>query len=86
MDKHEEIINRYLEECPPYENSPPIGINLAEYVRFFKSCNKIIMPSELPRVRIDYKGLLEYAKKKGVEPAELSDEDKVMFISVEEDT
>lgn len=43
-----------------------------------------IMPSEIPDVRIDYKGLLAYAKKKGVKVIELTDEEKNMFVSWEE--
>ena len=42
---------------------------------------KPIMPSELPDVRIDYKGLLDYAKKKGVPVSELRDEEKNCFVS-----
>ncbi|MBR6309016.1 MAG: hypothetical protein IKR39_10475 [Lachnospiraceae bacterium] len=31
-------------------------------------------------INIDYKGLLKYAKEKGVAPVDLSDEEKNMFI------
>ena len=43
-----------------------------------------IMPSELPQVRIDYKGLLDYAKQKGVRVIELTDTEKQRFISPSE--
>lgn len=41
---------------------------------------KPIMPSELPNIRIDYKGLVKYAKKKGVRVIELADSEKNRFI------
>ena len=42
-----------------------------------------IMPSELPDVRIDYDGLVNYAKQKGVRVIELSDNEKNRFVSRE---
>lgn len=42
-----------------------------------------ILPSELPKVRIDYKGLLNYAKQKGVQVIELTDAEKNQFVSPE---
>lgn len=42
---------------------------------------KPIMPSELPDVRIDYKGLLDYTQKKGVSVSELTNEEKNRFVS-----
>lgn len=39
-----------------------------------------IMPSELPKVTIDYKGLLSYAKQKGVRVIELTEAEKERFI------
>lgn len=41
----------------------------------------LIMPSELLDVRIDYKGLLDYAQKKGVLVIELTDEENNCFVS-----
>ena len=35
-----------------------------------------IMPSEIPDVHIDYKGLIDYANEKGVAVSELSKEDE----------
>ncbi len=40
-----------------------------------------IMPGELPDVRIDYNGLLAFAKKKGVPVIELTEEEKKRFVS-----
>ena len=35
----------------------------------------------IPKVRIDYKGLLEFAKKKGVSPSDLSFEETLPFMT-----
>ena len=45
---------------------------------------KPIMPSELPKGRIDYNGLIDYAKKKGVRVIDLSDNEKNRFVRREE--
>lgn len=42
---------------------------------------KPIMPSQIPDVRIDYRGLINYAKKVGKTVADLSDEEKDAYIS-----
>ncbi len=39
------------------------------------------MPSQLPNIRIDYKGLVQYARNKGVKAIELTDSEKNMFMS-----
>ena len=38
------------------------------------------MPSELPDVIIDYNGLRQYAREKGVSVVELTEEEKKRFI------
>ena len=50
----------------------------------FNESSKPTMPSELPDVRIDYNGLVNYAKQKGVRVIELSDNEKNRFVSREE--
>ena len=45
---------------------------------------KPIMPSELQKVRIDYNGLINYAKQKGVRVIDLSDNEKNRFVRREE--
>lgn len=40
-----------------------------------------IMPSQLPDVRIDYRGLINYAKEVGKTVADLSGEEKNAYIS-----
>lgn len=40
------------------------------------------VPTEsIPKVRIDYKGLIAYARKKGVYPADLSFEETLPFMT-----
>lgn len=38
------------------------------------------MASELPKVKINLRGVREYARKKGVTVASLSDEEKYLFM------
>ncbi|MBQ2935873.1 MAG: hypothetical protein IJD96_06550 [Lachnospiraceae bacterium] len=45
---------------------------------------KPIMPSELPNVTIDYKGLLSFAKQKGVRVIELTEHEKNLFVKPSE--
>lgn len=40
----------------------------------------VVLPAELQQVRIDYHGLILYAKTKGVSVPDLSDEEKNRFI------
>lgn len=40
-----------------------------------------VSKESIPKVRIDYKGLLEFAKKRGVTPADLSFEDTLPFMT-----
>ena len=39
-----------------------------------------VLPKDLPRITVDYRGILAYAKQRGVEPADLTDEEKEQFI------
>lgn len=39
-----------------------------------------IMPSQLPKVKLDMRGMVKYAKEKGVEPIKLSDKEKEKFM------
>ena len=36
---------------------------------------------DVPQITIDYRGLLAYAKQKGLEPADLSDAEKEQFVT-----
>lgn len=39
-----------------------------------------VMPSQIVNTRLDFKGLLAYAKSKKISPVELSDEEKLQFV------
>lgn len=40
-----------------------------------------VLAKDIPDMRIDLRGLSAYAKERGVQPAELSDEEKRRFLS-----
>lgn len=42
-----------------------------------------ILSSELPKVKVNYKALLAYAKEKGMQVIDLTDTEKNMFVSKE---
>ena len=46
-----------------------------------KTTGKAVMPSQLPNIRIDYKGLIEYAHSKGLKAGDLTESEKNMFVS-----
>ena len=51
------------------------------YKNSLKNTPKPVMPSQLKKVKIDLKGLMEYAREKNVSPAELTEKDKSKYIS-----
>lgn len=54
-----------------------------DYERYFeqiKTMPEPIMVSELPKVRLNLKGIREYAKSKGVAIASLTEEEKQLFM------
>lgn len=55
-----------------------------DYERYFeqlKTMPEPIMMSELPKVKLNLKGIREYAKNKGVAIASLTEEEKQLFIT-----
>ena len=55
------------------------------YKRYYESLKNTPEPEEIINpVAIDYKGLIAYADSKGVEPCDLSDDDKSRFIIARE--
>ncbi len=40
-----------------------------------------VMPSQLPKVKLDMRGLVRYAREKGVEPILLTEEEKSRFMT-----
>ena len=57
---------------------------MMDYEILLSKLAKPIMPSELQKVRIDYNGLINYAKQKGVRVIDLSDNEKNRFVRREE--
>ena len=55
-------------------------MNFKGYKEYLKVMEPPVMPSQLPKGEFDFKGLIAYAREKGVEPAYLSDEEKERFI------
>ena len=55
-------------------------MNFKAYFESLKDMPEPVMPGQLPKVRFDGRGLIEYAKKKDIPPHELSREEKEMFI------
>ena len=49
-------------------------------VRYKESLLNTPEPTSVPKLKIDYKALIEYARSKNILPGELSDEEKARFI------
>ncbi|AOZ97945.1 hypothetical protein [Butyrivibrio hungatei] len=56
-------------------------MNYKRYNDILKNMPAPITLDQIPKVKIDYKGLIQYAKSKNMQPGELSDEEKNMFFS-----
>lgn len=55
--------------------------NYERYNEQLKSMPEPVMASELPKVKLNLQGIREYARKKGVSIASLTDAEKQLFIS-----
>ncbi|MCM1135122.1 MAG: hypothetical protein NC400_06040 [Clostridium sp.] len=55
--------------------------NYENYHKQLKAMQEPVMAGELPKVKLNLRGIREYAKKKGVAIASLTDEEKQLFIS-----
>ena len=53
---------------------------MMNYKRYYESLNNTPEPQNVPKLQIDYKALVKYAKEKNVLPGDLSNEEKAMFI------
>lgn len=54
-----------------------------DYVKYYKQLEAMpepIMASELPKVKLNLKGVRQYAREKGVSIASLTDAEKKLFI------
>ena len=56
-------------------------MNYKKYDEILKTMPTPISLDQIPKVKIDYKGLIEYARNKNVQPGELSDEEKNKFFA-----
>lgn len=54
--------------------------NSKRYEESLKRMQQPVLPSQLPRVKMDLAGLSRYAKAKGVSLSELTDQEKSKFI------
>lgn len=54
--------------------------NYEKYNEQLKSMLDPVMASELPKVKLNLRGIREYARNKGVSIASLTDEEKQLFI------
>lgn len=54
--------------------------NYEEYYRQLEIMPDPIMAGDLPKVKLDLKGIRDYARAKGVSIASLSDREKQLFI------
>lgn len=55
-----------------------------DYVKYneqLKTMPEPVMASELPKVKLNLRGIRDYARNKGVSVASLTDEEKRLFIS-----
>ena len=55
--------------------------NFEKYNDQLKTMPDPIIASELPKVKLDLKGIRDYARSKGVSIASLSNEEKQLFIA-----
>jgi len=51
-----------------------------KYKESLKNIPKPVMPSEVPKIKIELKELLAYSKLKNVSPIDLTDDEKEKFI------
>lgn len=54
--------------------------NYAEYYKQLEDMPEPIMASELPKVKLNLRGIRDFAKEKGVPIASLSEAEKKLFI------
>lgn len=51
-----------------------------KYYKAVKNMDAPIMPSQLPRIKIDSKGLVKYARDNGKKAIDLTESERKMFI------
>lgn len=55
-------------------------LNSKRYLESLARMQQPIMPSQLPKVKMNLAGLSKYAKEKGVSLYDLTDQEKAMFV------
>ena len=64
-----------------YQNRQALNaVNEGEYYKAVKNMDAPIMPSQLPRIKIDSKGLVKYARDNGKKAIDLTESERKMFI------
>ncbi len=53
---------------------------MKKYKESFSRTPGPIMPSQIPKVKLDMRGLVKYAKERGVAPVDLTQEEKERFM------
>lgn len=53
-----------------------------KYEMSLKRMMEPVLPSQLPKIKMDLAGLSRYAKEKGISLSELTDEEKRRFIPI----
>ena len=61
-------------------SGPMRKFNYSEYQKSLESMSEPIKSSEFPKVKLDLRGVREYAEQKGVSVAMLSESEKKRFI------
>ena len=54
---------------------------MERYRKLLETTPEPMLPSEMPKVRMDLSGLIRYAKARGVQPADLPDDEASRFFS-----
>ncbi len=60
-----------------------VVMNYSKYYKSMKTMEDPVMPSQLPKVKMDSNGLVAYARKNGKSVVELSEAEKRQFIEMD---
>lgn len=64
-------------------NEPARKFDHERYFAQIETMSEPVIKSEIPKVKLDLRGIREYAKSKGVAIASLTEEEKQLFVSKE---
>ena len=57
-------------------------MNYSKYYKAMETMKEPIMPSQLPKIKMDINGIVSYARAQGKKVAELSEAERQQFIRV----